>query len=114
MGRAAMLGVAFAIVGEILTGSGPLAQLGYEVRSRVPLRWGLQGGSQPPAHALEDRRTAQFRAAASCAVEGCAGIGVRSCMQHSSLMLPGTTAVSHSHLTPLLHHPAAAAARERV
>jgi len=33
VGRAAMLGVAFAIVGEILTGAGPLAQLGYEVRS---------------------------------------------------------------------------------
>ncbi len=37
MGRAAMLGVAIAIVGEILTGAGPLAQLGYEVR-RVLLK----------------------------------------------------------------------------
>nr|QFB70707.1 chloroplast photosystem II 22 kDa protein 3 [Chlorella ohadii] len=35
VGRAAMLGVAFAIVGEILTGAGPLAQLGYELHESV-------------------------------------------------------------------------------
>lgn len=43
MGRAAMLGVAFAIVGEILTGSGPLAQLGYEVRGRGLAQGRAQG-----------------------------------------------------------------------
>jgi photosystem II protein len=35
VGRAAMLGVAFAIVGEVLTGNGPLAQLGYELHESV-------------------------------------------------------------------------------
>ncbi|KAI7838597.1 hypothetical protein COHA_007605 [Chlorella ohadii] len=35
VGRAAMLGVAIAIVGEILTGAGPLAQLGYELHESV-------------------------------------------------------------------------------
>lgn len=44
MGRAAMLGVAFAIVGEILTGSGPLAQLGYEVREELTSSQLLLGG----------------------------------------------------------------------
>jgi hypothetical protein len=35
VGRAAMVGVAAALVGEVLTGSGPLAQLGYEFHESV-------------------------------------------------------------------------------
>lgn len=35
VGRVAMLGVAFAIVGELLTGLGPLGQLGYEFHETV-------------------------------------------------------------------------------
>ena len=54
VGRAAMLGVAFAIVGELLTGRGALAQLGYEVRlpawlaSWPPATLRAQHGLAPP------------------------------------------------------------------